>query len=60
MTINSVTFLKGVYLEIEGRDVDADDNYFDIDAGISRKIVIVSKSPEELITQGIALRSLWS
>lgn len=60
LTITSATFLKGVYLNLEGRDVEVDDNYFDIDAGISRTIAIVSKSPEALDIKGIALRSLWS
>lgn len=60
ITISSATFLKGVCLDTEGPDVEVDDNYFDIDAGSSRTIALVSKSPKELDTKGIALRSLWS
>ncbi len=60
MAVNSTTFLKGVWVQIDGEDVEVDDNYFDIDAGISKKILIVSQCPEELIKKKITLRSLWS
>jgi beta-mannosidase len=60
MTISSRTFVRGVRIEIEGEDVETDDNCFDIDAGISKKIRIVSQCPEEMVRKRITLRSLWS
>jgi beta-mannosidase len=60
MIIRTTTFIKGVCIEIDGEDVEADDNYFDIDAGTSKNILIVSQCPEELVKKRITLRSLWS
>jgi hypothetical protein len=60
MIIRATTFLKGVCIEIDGEDVEADDNYFEIDAGTSKNILIVSQCPEELVKKRITLRSLWS
>ena len=60
MSIDSTTFLKSVCIEIEGEEVEVDDNYFDLDAGISKRIRIVSQCPEELVRKRITLRSLWS
>lgn len=60
MTIRSATFLKGVYIEVEGEDIEVDDNYFDVDAGISKKVRIASQCPEVLVRERIKLRSLWT
>jgi beta-mannosidase len=60
LTISATTFVKGVHIEIDREDVEIDDNFFDIDAGISKTFVIVSQRPEEIITKRIALRSVWS
>jgi beta-mannosidase len=56
--IRAEILVKGVCVEIDGEDIQADDNYFDIDAGIPRRIVFVSPSPEELIRKRITLRTL--
>ena len=60
MSISSTTFIKGVCIEIEGEDIEVDDNYFDVDAGIVKKVRIASQFPEELIRARIGLQSLWS
>lgn len=60
MTISSTTFIKGACVEIEGEDIEVDDNYFDVDAGISKKVRIASQCPEDLVRKRIKLRSLWS
>jgi beta-mannosidase len=60
MTISSTTFIKGACIEIEGEDIEVDDNYFDVDAGMSKKIQVTSRCPEELVRKRIKLRSLWS
>jgi beta-mannosidase len=59
ITIKSKTFVKGVCIEIEGEDVEVDDNYFDVDAGSSKKVRISSQCPEESVRTKIKLRSLW-
>jgi beta-mannosidase len=60
MTISSTKFVKGTCIEIEGEDVEVDDNCFDVDAGISKRVRIASQCPEELVRKRITLRSLWS
>lgn len=60
MTISSTTFIKAACIEIEGEDIEVDDNHFDVDAGISKKIRIASRCPEEFVRKRIKLRSLWS
>jgi len=59
-TISSTTFIKAACIEFEGEDIEVDDNFFDVDAGISKKIRIASRCPEELVRKKIKLRSLWS
>jgi beta-mannosidase len=60
VTLTSSWFVKSAWLELEGEDVEVDDNHFDLDAGISKKVRIISRSPEDLIRQRLRLRSLWS
>ena len=49
---------KNVRIEIENEDVEVDDNYFDIDAGIPKVVRIVSYLPQKLIKERLRLRAL--
>jgi beta-mannosidase len=60
LIISATTLIRGICIEMDGEDIEVDENYFDIDAGISRKIMIVSPSSEEMIRKRITLRTLWS
>ncbi len=60
VTLKSKTLIKNARIEMEGEDVEVDDNYFDVDAGISKRVRIVSQSSKELIRKRLRLRSLWS
>src|SRR5207253_2941075 len=42
LTIRSSTILKNLLLEIEGADAVFDDNYFDLDAGVKKDVIIRS------------------
>ena len=60
LTVSSTTFIKGACIEVEGEDAEVDDNYFDVDAGIPKKVQIHSECPEELVGRRTTLHSLWS
>ena len=60
LSVRSTTFVKGAFLEVEGEDIEVDDNYFDIDAGIPKKVQVHSQFAEESVRKSIMLHSLWS
>ena len=59
LTLTTNTFLKSACLEMEGEDVEVDDNYFDLDPGMPKKVRIVSRGTEDQVRQRLTLRSLW-
>jgi hypothetical protein len=40
VSVTSSTFVKDLYLNIEGGDAELDDNFFDVEAGGSRTVSI--------------------
>ena len=58
MTLTSLALKKNIRIEIENEDVEIDDNYFDIDAGIPKIVRIISHLPQELIKERLRLRTL--
>ena len=58
ITIASATLSKNLRIEIENEDVEVDDNFFDIDAGIPKVVRIISHLPQELIKERLRLRAL--
>ena len=51
-------FIKNIQIEIEGGNATLDDNYFDVDAGTSKMVKIVSELPKEKLLKNIRLRWL--
>ncbi|HYQ86257.1 MAG TPA: glycoside hydrolase family 2 protein [Bacteroidota bacterium] len=43
LTLQSGRFVKNVYLEVTGEDAVFNDNYFDLDAGLARRIIVHSR-----------------
>ncbi len=58
ITIISATLSKNLRIEIENDNVEMDDNYFDVDAGIPKVVRIISHLPQKLIKERLRLRAL--
>ena len=58
ITIASATLSKNLRIEIENEDVELDDNFFDIDAGMPKVVRIISHLPQKLIKERLRLRAL--
>jgi hypothetical protein len=58
ITIASATLSKNLRIEIENEDVEVDDNFFDIDAGVPKVVRIISHLPQKLIKERLRLRAL--
>ncbi|MGA7160255.1 MAG: sugar-binding domain-containing protein [Bacteroidota bacterium] len=49
---------KNVRIEIENEDVEVDDNYFDMDAGIPKVVTIISHGLQKFTKERLRLRAL--
>jgi len=49
---------KNMRIEIENEDAELDDNYFDIDAGIPKKVRMISHLPQKLIKERLRFQTL--
>jgi beta-mannosidase len=58
VTFTASGLKKNMRIEIENEDVEVDDNFFDIDAGIPKVVRIISHLPQELIKERLRLRAL--
>ncbi|MDE3056388.1 MAG: glycoside hydrolase family 2 protein [Bacteroidota bacterium] len=59
ISLQSSTFVKNLRLEIEGEDTEFGDNYFDLDAGETKTVQVVSKLSETELRKRLRLRWVW-
>jgi beta-mannosidase len=55
----SNAFVKNAGIEFAGDDIEVEENYFDIDPGIIKKVNIRTRSPLESVRRGLKIRTLW-
>ncbi len=58
LTLTAAGLKKNIRIQVEGEDVEMDDNFFDLDAGIPKVVRIVSHLPQTLIKEKLRFRAL--
>ena len=58
LTVTAKSFVKNVRIEVSEGEYRLDDNYFDIDAGVTKWIGVRSSLPKRELLKAIRLRSL--
>jgi beta-mannosidase len=56
ISIRSNTFVKNLRLEVENEDAEFDDNYFDLDAGVTKTVKVISNLSETQLRKKLRLR----
>ncbi len=59
IALHSKSLAKNVRIGFEDEDVQLDDNYFDVDPGITKSTTIRTSSPLESIQNKLRIRTLW-
>ncbi len=59
VSITSKTLVKNARIEVEGEDVVADDDFFDVDPGVTKRTRIMTDIPFEQLQKKLKIRSLW-
>jgi beta-mannosidase len=55
----SEAFAKNVRLECGAEDLQLDDNYFDLEAGVARRVSVLSNASEETVRKNLKVRALF-
>lgn len=59
VTLHSKAFVKNARLEFRSEDPEIEDNYFDIEAGVAKKIRLLSSAPAEMVRENLKVRALF-
>jgi beta-mannosidase len=55
----SEAFAKNVKLEFGAEDLQLEDNYFDMEAGVAKRISVLSNASEEIVRKNLKVRALF-
>jgi beta-mannosidase len=59
LSIGSKTLVKNARIDFEEEDVVLQDNFFDVDPGVTKRMKIITEMPLEQLQKRLKIRSLW-